>query len=490
LILATIGAPEDRDKGVRGRINVLLIGPPGLAKTKLGREVIKLRPNSRYVSGKNTTGRSLTAMILPEDEKLVLHLGPVPLARNAICYVNEFDKVEPKEQDNLLEVMEEGIIPINKFANLLEIKAPTTIVASANPKNNKWLDMKKISLDEIPFSSIILNRFDLVLPFRDTADENYNREFADKKTEYDEKQITHNYNFLGKYIDYARTIKPAITEEARTLLNEYWVRLKGKSEFLSTPRTLETIHRISKAIARMNLVKVVDIQIAYATIDFMNKMLEEFHCQIYYVPEPKSTAYDETIRVLQNMKGERIDLIYAIKIACEKNYQVGQYIGSILKQSGNIRLRHLCEKIIENPSVIIVQAKPTVVIWRCGQGQENNQNNNDKNVAASDTSDICDSDNLSEQQEFNTFNSNNVREESEKISLHQENTRSHVSHISLGTKNETVIVEDQVEQAITCRYCNYKTSTENDRVKHSIIKHPGKSVYPEAWRVREEEYRK
>ena len=94
LILSMIGAPENT---VRGRIHALLIGPPGLAKTKLSREAIKVRRNSRYVSAKNTTGKSLTAMILKEGDNYVLNLGPVPLAKNELCVINEFDKMYSEE---------------------------------------------------------------------------------------------------------------------------------------------------------------------------------------------------------------------------------------------------------------------------------------------------------------------------------------------------------------------------------------------------------
>jgi DNA replicative helicase MCM subunit Mcm2 (Cdc46/Mcm family) len=71
LILSMVGAPENT---IRGRIHVL-------AKTKLSKEAIKVRRNSRYVSAKNSTGKSLTAMILKEGDNYVLNLGSVPLAK-------------------------------------------------------------------------------------------------------------------------------------------------------------------------------------------------------------------------------------------------------------------------------------------------------------------------------------------------------------------------------------------------------------------------
>jgi len=226
MLLSIIAAPENNS--VRGRINLLSIGPTGLAKTHLSREVVKVRPNSRYVSARNSTGLSLTAMISKEQDNYVLSLGPVPLAKNELCIVNEFDKMLPEQQNNLLDVMEEGEIVVNKYGKHYTIESPTTIIATANPKNNTWKNPGKIGLDEIPFEYIMLSRFDLVLIFTDITDEQAIRDFAYLKTSYDEKHIEHNYNFLEKYIDHARTFNPSLSDEAKSILNEFWVSLKKK----------------------------------------------------------------------------------------------------------------------------------------------------------------------------------------------------------------------------------------------------------------------
>ena len=52
----------------RDRTHVLLVGEPGLAKTKLLEAEVELVANSKYMSMSNTSGISLTAMIEKDEE--------------------------------------------------------------------------------------------------------------------------------------------------------------------------------------------------------------------------------------------------------------------------------------------------------------------------------------------------------------------------------------------------------------------------------------
>ena len=79
-----------------------------LAKSRLLRETTKLVPNSRYESGQNSSGKSLTAIVVKEDESYLLRLGPVPLARQAMCAINELGRMNFEDQAYLLDMMEEG----------------------------------------------------------------------------------------------------------------------------------------------------------------------------------------------------------------------------------------------------------------------------------------------------------------------------------------------------------------------------------------------
>jgi DNA replicative helicase MCM subunit Mcm2 (Cdc46/Mcm family) len=161
-------------------------------------------------------------------------------------------------------------------------------------------------------------------------------------------------------VEYARTIEPSITEEANSMLNEYWIGLKKKQPLTITNRTLESIHRIAKAFARLYLCNVVDMKIAYQSISFMDKMFQEFYACIDYVPEPRSLAYEETIKVIQQQKAP-IDLIEAIKMVCKGNDQIKYYIGNNFEQSKNKKLRELCNTILENVNIQRINSNPIVV---------------------------------------------------------------------------------------------------------------------------------
>lgn len=373
LLLAAIGAPEYYNKQtkhqlVRGRINVLLIGPPGEAKTALGKEALKLRMNSRYVSGKNTTGGSLTAMILSDDNQLTLHLGAAPLAKNAFLFVNEFDKLQDESKDNLLEVMEEGEIIVNKFAQLREISSPTSIIASANPRNEIWMYPDEIGLEEIPFSRRIVSRFDAICVFRDANTEEADIEYAYTKSSNIEKHVNFNNNFLQKIVEYARTIEPSLTPQAEGILNQYWIELRKNENatYDTTKRTLEVIHRFAKAFARMNLSETVDAEIAYQTIEFMNYMFKNFNLVITNKTDPFMNVYSKVIEFLKNKTDieKPIELISAIERVCLQSEDIAAYIGKVFKQSENRKLRDLCTKLLENRQVIRVGEHPTKVYWK------------------------------------------------------------------------------------------------------------------------------
>ncbi len=123
----------------RMRINTLLIGDPGLAKTSVLEKATRLVPNSQYAGGQSSTGLSLTAQISKEDGGIyTLRFGPVVLAKDSLCAINEIGQLPIEEHKHLLDCMEENGISMAKHGFSTKIEAHPSIIATANPVSNKW----------------------------------------------------------------------------------------------------------------------------------------------------------------------------------------------------------------------------------------------------------------------------------------------------------------------------------------------------------------
>ncbi|HEY9387482.1 MAG TPA: hypothetical protein VIP70_10615 [Nitrososphaeraceae archaeon] len=164
-------------------------------------------------------------MIDKENENTILRLGPIPLAKNAICAINEIGSMNYVDQHFLLDIMEEGKFTIDKYGIHQDIDSPTTIIATSNPHGAYWRESHRIADEEIPVIRTLLDRLDQIYGFTDSKSEEEINEYADRKIEIS-KRPQHNYNFLIKYIMYAKAVKPKLKPEAITMLNSFWQKLK------------------------------------------------------------------------------------------------------------------------------------------------------------------------------------------------------------------------------------------------------------------------
>jgi replicative DNA helicase Mcm len=396
LLLCAANAVSD-NQTKRSRLHAILVGDPGLAKSALLREATKLVLNSRYESGQNSSGKSLTAIVAKEDESYVLRLGPASLAKGAICAVNELGRIMFQDQAYLLDIMEEGEYTINKHGINARIKAPTTIIASANPVNNStFLSDDRIDLDEIPAIKPLIDRFDLLFVFRTPRNTEDIRKYAYKKSELDNKIIPDYYNFLRKYILYSKRFNPVLNDEAKAMLTEYWVDLAGR---FGSPRILETLFRLAKATARLKLKKAVDSDDAQATMQFYNVILEQ-HKQVVSIPDnPRDVVYNECLGILK--ESSQFSLSFSLEelviTACQRNEHVKRYIGDRFKLENNIKLRPVRDMLLNHSSIKMVQQRPIVLQWiEDISGKETGN-------TLSDATDVSDSQRHSLNQKFNQY---------------------------------------------------------------------------------------
>ena len=214
MLLSAVMTPEDKPRK-KTRIHILFIGPPGGAKTELLHGAADLVPGSTVQSGQGSTGLSLTAMVVKEDDTTALKIGPIPRGRGKIVCINEINKQNPADQDKLMDFMQEGQSNINKYGHSAPIRGPTTIIASANPVHGDFtiLDNGKIDINEVTIISALRDRFDLTFVFQIENDRHKLLEYADKKGRLlNQEDVPICPPFLVRYIMYAKKISPVLSE--------------------------------------------------------------------------------------------------------------------------------------------------------------------------------------------------------------------------------------------------------------------------------------
>jgi replicative DNA helicase Mcm len=89
-----------------------------------------------------------------------------------------------------------------------------------------------------------------------------------------------NAELLRKYISYAKSVKPELSEEALKRLSDFYLAMRSASETEGSPvaitaRQLEALVRIAEARARVALRDTVSAEDAEAAIAIMKRSLEE-----------------------------------------------------------------------------------------------------------------------------------------------------------------------------------------------------------------------
>ncbi|ELA48172.1 hypothetical protein VCUG_00410 [Vavraia culicis subsp. floridensis] len=284
---------------IRGDINVLIMGDPGTAKSQLLRSLERVAPRAVLATGHGASSVGLTASVRKDsNNEWMLEGGALVLADNGIVLIDEFDKMQENDRSAIHEAMEQQSISVSKAGIVASLNARCAVVAAANPRKGRYNSALSLNAN-VNLSEPILSRFDILCVVRDVTDQVEDERIAsfllkrirEKSTVADEslgdrggaldendeqgnpgikaehtsaQSIGQNRpviddDLFKKYLIYAKRIHPQIKEIDKDKISKLYADLRKESDnsMPITARHIESIVRISEALARIKLCEYV-----------------------------------------------------------------------------------------------------------------------------------------------------------------------------------------------------------------------------------------
>ena len=346
---------------LRGNINVLLVGDPGLAKSQFLRAAAALSPRGVYTTGRSSSGVGLTASVSRDkgSASAMLEGGALVMADNGVCCIDEFDKMEEEDRTAIHEVMEQQTVSVAKAGIIATLNARASVLAAANPVFGRY-DRKRDVESNIDIDAALLSRFDLVFVLVDRKKKDADLAMGEhmckshmfdnksafktpKKPKKEKMKSLLSATKLVLYLETAKQIQPVLGTDTHEFIVSTYIQMRQHSSllrrknFVATPRVLLSLIRLAQAFAKLRLSNEVSKKDVESAIKLMEESVrlseneeEEETASVELVDEIREVVLDmfnkseqllleEVTERLQNFGYSKKDIERAIRENIKSN---------------------------------------------------------------------------------------------------------------------------------------------------------------------------
>lgn len=335
---------------VRGNIHIFMVGDPGVNKSGLLRRMKEISPRAVFTTGSGSTEAGLTASAVQDDfgdSAWTIKGGALVEAHEGLCAIDELDDMDEEDRAGLLEAMSDQEINVSKAGMNPTLPANTTVLAAANPKYGRFDQYESIG-EQIDVDPALLSRFDLIFTLTDAVDEERDRELAEHLNDNIQDAQAHTRtgsagsddtggpiddDVLRAYIAKGHKIVPEITDEAKTQIEDYFVKLRTCNDedgpIPVTPRIIEAMNRLSAAHARLRLSETVETQDVRIATTIIGSYMEDVGI------DPETGEFDADVVETGNSKAQRdrIVTVRSIIQSVEEEYDRGAPIDVVTERA-------------------------------------------------------------------------------------------------------------------------------------------------------------